>query len=148
MGFFGLCLALAKAKCGDECKANRGMCYWQRPKNHEKIGKCDEGKQGQGTYCSCGDCYRPNCRRSCEKGQNAREYHLDQAGNTQDTVAMAKLDASVGEKHQHVPRSSAAKQEGEDVRRDHLDGTLSMLVDVLRAAPVGYFLDVFRIKSA
>ena len=68
---------------------------------------------------------------------NSFSYFLDPALLTLVNISMpycfntAKLDASVGEKHQHVPRSSAAKQEGEDVRRDHLDGTLSMLVDVL-----------------
>merc|ERR1719153_2201142 len=75
--FSGLCLALGRAECGDDCKAKGGKCSWKRlnPLLWKYRGACREGKWGQDQVCYCGYCYtkhkpcdqHPDCRGKCQK---------------------------------------------------------------------------------
>merc|ERR1712142_425886 len=79
--FSGLCIALVRAECGDNCKAKGGKCYPSRPRPHCKacqpqpggkyLGMCREGSWPN--LCYCGYCYAkrcfqaPWCRGKCSR---------------------------------------------------------------------------------
>merc|ERR1712142_22748 len=87
--FFGFCLTLAMAKCGDKCKATQGRCSWTPIRDFDKMEKCSEGQPGKGTYCTCGDCYRHRRRcfdddRNCERRNG--KCQLDRPGRDWTSV--------------------------------------------------------------
>merc|ERR1719369_2171001 len=63
----GFCMAQVRTKCGSRCEEGlgglgKGICSWTHlGRGFEKMEKCSVGTQGQGTYCTCGDCYRRIC---------------------------------------------------------------------------------------
>merc|ERR1711942_337043 len=75
--FSGLCLALAMAECGDECKAKGGQCFLNSQNTGlEYLGVCREGSWPK--VCYCGYCYgkpcsqQPHCKGKCS-GKCQRE---------------------------------------------------------------------------
>eukprot|EP00091_Calanus_sinicus_P001559 TRINITY_DN11571_c0_g1_i1.p1 TRINITY_DN11571_c0_g1~~TRINITY_DN11571_c0_g1_i1.p1 ORF type:complete len:122 (-),score=23.88 TRINITY_DN11571_c0_g1_i1:172-537(-) len=80
--FYGLCISLSSAACGDECRAKGGRCLWKNPGDgSEFLGSyCREGKWGEGEYCYCGTCYgrtceqTPTCNGKCQKASPGYGY--------------------------------------------------------------------------
>merc|ERR1719153_1837038 len=84
--FSGLCLAMVRAECGDDCKAKGGKCSWERldPLLWKYQGACREGKWGQDQVCYCGYCYtkhkpcdqHPGCRGKCQRNPPGKDWKV------------------------------------------------------------------------